>query len=157
MPIQGVSETEVRIPHRLDVPRGLGNLRLPVLEEACDIAEINTDEVVADEILMRPSSMTFNVAGVCKPLASAAKVVEAGNRIIMDPQGSYIENVKTGERMRLRKKKGVFVFDVKYQDGDSGEITLDSGAGVSVWPKGHKQNILRVGPKKEGGYKVWAE
>ena len=52
--------------------------------------------------------------------------------------------------MQLRKKKGVFVFDVQYQDGDSGEITLDTGAGVSVWPKGLKQDILRVGPKREG-------
>ena len=58
--------------------------------------------------------------------------------------------MKTGERIKLRKKKGVYVFDVQYEDGDSGEITLDSGAGVSVWPKDLKQSRLRVGPKKEG-------
>ena len=83
-------------------------------------------------------------------MVSAVKVVEAGNRIIMDSEGSYVENKKTGERMQLRSKKGVFVLDVKYQDGETGEITLDSGAGVSVWPKGHKQELIRVGPKKQG-------
>ena len=61
-----------------------------------------------------------------------------------------MENKKKGERMQLRSNKGVFVLDVRYQDGDTGEITLDCGAGVSVWPKGHKQDLLRVGPKKEG-------
>ena len=83
-------------------------------------------------------------------MASAAKVVEAGNRIVMDLSGSYIENVKTRERIQLGRQKGVFVFDVEYQDGDSGEITLDSGAGVSVWPKGHKEHIVHVGPRNEG-------
>ena len=136
---------------RVEAPRPRSCSRMPsVYEEVREISEINIEEVAAEKAFTRPSSMTFNVAGVCKPLASAAKVVEAGNRIVMDPSGSYIENVKTGERMQLRKKKGVFVFEVKYQDGDSGEITLDSGAGVSVWPKGHKQSLLRVGPRQEG-------
>ena len=119
-------------------------------EEIYTIGDIDAEHGESEKVFTRLSSMTFNVAGVCKPLASAAKVVEAGNRIIMDPEGSYVENVKTGERMQLRIKKGVFVFDVQYQDGDSGEITLDSGAGVSVWPKGLKQSLLRVGPRKEG-------
>ena len=115
-----------------------------------EVAEVHVEEVAAEEVFTRLSSMTFNVAGVCKPLVSAAKVIEAGNRVVMDPKGSYIENTKTGERMQLRVKKGVFVFDVEYQDGDRGEITLDSGAGVSVWPKGLKKHLLHVGPKKEG-------
>ena len=118
--------------------------------DVVEIAEIDNDEVMADKTLTRSSTMAFNVAGVCKPLVSAVKVAEAGNRIIMDSEGSYVENKKTSERMQLRSKKGVFVFDVKYQNGDTGEITLDSGAGVSVWPKGHKRELIRVGPKKEG-------
>ena len=72
-----------------------------------------------------------------KPLAAASKIVEAGNRVVLDPEPgkSFIENIKTGERMKVRVKKGVYVVDVRYEDGKTGVITLDSGAGVSVWPK----------------------
>jgi hypothetical protein len=78
---------------------------------------------------------------VSKPLAAAGKVVEAGNRIVLDQSGSYVEHITTGERMHLRKEKGVYVFDVEFDDGDHSTITLDSGAGVNVWPKGLKTNI----------------
>jgi hypothetical protein len=97
----------------------------------------------------RPSSMQFHVADVTKPLAAAAKVVEKGNRIVLDAKGSYIEHAASGERMQLYVKKGVYVFDVTYEDGEQGTITLDSGAGVNVWPKDMKPNI-RMEAKKEG-------
>ena len=50
--------------------------------------------------MSRESAMRFNVAKVQKPLASAAKGVEAGNRISMGPNpcDNYIENASTGER-----------------------------------------------------------
>jgi hypothetical protein len=89
----------------------------------------------------RTSCMTFNVAKVSKPLAAAGKVVDAGNRIVLDQQGSYVEHIATGERMHLRKERGVYVFDVEFEDGDQSTITLDSGAGVNVWPKELKTNI----------------
>jgi len=85
--------------------------------------------------------MTFNVAKVSKPLAAAGKVVDAGNRVVLDQHGSYIEHVETGERLHLRKERGVYVFDVELEDGDQSTITLDSGAGVNVWPRGLKNNI----------------
>ena len=46
-------------------------------------------------------------------------------------------------------KKGVYVFDVTYEDGEQGTITLDSGAGVNVWPKNLKPNIP-MEAKKQG-------
>ena len=81
--------------------------------------------------------MDFNVADVGKPLASAVKVCQAGNRVLLSPEPgeSYIENIKSGERMELRVEKGTFVFDVEFSEGEDGTITLDSGAGVNVWPK----------------------
>jgi hypothetical protein len=84
----------------------------------------------------RTAAMRFHVAPVQRPLASAVKVVQAGNRIMMSSEGSFIENMKTGERMPLRVERGTFVFDVMYTGGQSGTITLDSGAGVNVWPEG---------------------
>jgi len=100
----------------------------------------------------RSSGLMFNVADVAKPLASAAKVCEAGNRIILDPEPgkSFIENISTGERMGLKVVKGTYVFEVKYSDdGEIGNITLDSGAGVSVWPRKMKQKLATL-PKKPG-------
>ena len=96
--------------------------------------------------------MSFNLAGICKPSVSAAEVVAKGNRVVLDPdpEKSCIENIRTGEKMRLRTQKGVFVMDVKYPNGEEGAITLDSGAGVSVWPKTWAQYAEEVGPRKPG-------
>ena len=57
-------------------------------------------------------NMEFHVTNSTKPLASAAAVVKAGNRVVLDPEGSYIENRKTGERIRLKESKGTYVFEV---------------------------------------------
>jgi hypothetical protein len=93
--------------------------------------------------MSRESGMKFNVAAVKKPLASAAKVVGAGNRISMgpNPNENFIENASTGEKIGLRVEGGTYVFDVKYQNGELGTITLDSGAGVNVWPKELQEQV----------------
>lgn len=56
--------------------------------------------------------MQFHVTNSTKPLASAAAVVKAGNRIVFDPAGSFIENTRSKERIRLRESNGTYVFDV---------------------------------------------
>ena len=55
--------------------------------------------------------------------------------MIMEPGGGYIQNVTTGEKIKLRVDRGVYVFDVKFSEGDRVVVAFDSGAGVSVWPK----------------------
>jgi hypothetical protein len=97
----------------------------------------------------RRASMKFHVAAVQRPLASAVKVVEAGNRIVMSSSGSFIENERTGERMPLRTERGTFVFDVTYVGGQRGTITLDSGAGVNVWPESLLKEVP-TGPPEAG-------
>ena len=97
--------------------------------------EINAVEEGGGGTWTRLSGMMFNVADVRKPLAAAAKVVAAGNRVVLAPEGSFVENLKTGEKLLLREERGVYVMDVEYESGAVGCITLDSGAGVSVWPK----------------------
>jgi hypothetical protein len=91
--------------------------------------------IQAVETSTRKSAIEFHVADVRKPLASAVKMVRAGNRIVLEDRDSYIENLATGERMKVIVKDETFVFDVTYENDEQGTITLDSGAGVNVWPK----------------------
>ena len=111
--------------------------------ETVQVNNIGTDRKT------RVSSLRFNVADVARPLASAVKFVEAGNRIVMDPEAeSYIENIGTGERMKIRAERGTYVFDADFVDGTNGTITLDSGAGVNVLPKSMFQDEPML-PKQE--------
>ena len=113
-----------------------------------DTFEVNN---VQTQKKTRVSAMKFNVAEVARPFASAVRVVEAGNIMVMHPDDAkcYIQNVNTGERMRIRKHKGAFVFDVEYEGGSEGMITLDSGAGVNVIPRGTCKTSPTL-PRKEG-------
>ena len=110
--------------------------------EKVDIGAVEKTEGVKGGT-SRKKAMKFNVADVKKPLASAAKVVSAGNRICMGPtpNENFIENTSTGENIELRIEGGTYVFDVEYEDGELGTITLDSGAGVNVWPQGLQAHV----------------
>ena len=63
--------------------------------------------------------------------------MDAGNRISTgtNPCDNDIENANTCERIGLRVERRTFVFDVEYRGGEHGTITMDSGAGVNVFPK----------------------
>jgi len=53
--------------------------------------------------------ITAQVCEVNKALLSVKKVMAAGNRVVFDETGSYIEDKKSGERMWLREDKGLFM------------------------------------------------
>ena len=57
--------------------------------------------------------MKFHVADTTKPLAAAVAVVKMGNRVVLDTDGSYIENKATGERIILEEEGGTYVFEVE--------------------------------------------
>jgi len=116
-----------------------------------DELEKETDVMAVDAAkpLTRLSAIEFNVADVKKPLASAAKMVRNGNRVVLDEDGSFIMNKATGECMEVKVKDETFIFDVQFENGKSGVITLDSGAGVHVWPKDMLKEIPNM-PKKQG-------
>ena len=99
--------------------------------------------------MTRTSAIEFNVAEVRKPLASAARMVKSRNRVVLDQDGTFIENKSTGERMEVRVKDETFVFDVELTNGESEVITLDSGAGVHVRPRGRCEGVPLM-PKKRG-------
>ena len=56
--------------------------------------------------------MTFQVAAVNKALGSVSKIVNNGNRVIFDMDGSYIENKWSNDRLWLREDNGVYVLDM---------------------------------------------
>ena len=65
----------------------------------------------------------INVPDVKSNLASGMRITQAGNRIILDEDGSYIENKRTGNRITIRHENGCFMFDLwvpaaKRKDGN---------------------------------------
>ena len=86
------------------------------------------------DVKTQKRSFEFNVAQVRKPLASAVKMVRAGNRLVFDEDGSHVESQSTGERIWVEVKDETFVFNITIEKGKDGTITLDSGGGVNLWP-----------------------
>ena len=62
------------------------------------------------------NSITFQVTDVSKPLASVSRILDKGNRVVFSrgPEGSYIENLKTGEWAPLKEERGTFVLEVDW-------------------------------------------
>ena len=62
------------------------------------------------------NSITFQVTGVGKPLASVSRILDKGNTVVFsrNDQGSYIFNEKTQHRIPIKEEKGTFVIDVEF-------------------------------------------
>ena len=54
-------------------------------------------------------NMKAQVCDVNKALLSVRRLTQAGNKVVFDPNGSYIENLETGEKMNLQEKGGMYV------------------------------------------------
>ena len=54
-------------------------------------------------------AMTFQVAKVRTPLTSLVRITKAGNRIILDSEGSYVVHKESEIKTPLREQQGVFV------------------------------------------------
>ena len=53
-------------------------------------------------------NMTAQVTEVNKALLSVSRMVRAGNRVVFDSDGSYIEHKTSGEWMPLEERKGLY-------------------------------------------------
>ena len=111
--MQPLEESAVKDKFR---PRSQASINL---QNRFAILADTTDETITDicavesaEKLTQESGLEPNVADVKKPLASAVRVVQAGNRVVMDEEGSYIENVWTQDKIWLREDNGVYVLDM---------------------------------------------
>ena len=53
----------------------------------------------------------FQGAKISKPLLSASKLIESEMRVVFDKSGSYIYNKVTGDIVRIKRERGVFVLE----------------------------------------------
>ena len=53
--------------------------------------------------------MVASVTDVEDALLSVSKIVQAGNRVVFDASGSYIEHKLTGEVTPLVKRRGLYM------------------------------------------------
>jgi hypothetical protein len=59
-----------------------------------------------------PVEAPVQVAEVKRNLASAMRIMKAGNRIVLDDEGSYIEDKATGRKIKIRTEQGEFEFEI---------------------------------------------
>ena len=69
--------------------------------------------------------ITFQVAGVNKPLASVAGICDAGHIVTFTKDGGTIRNVVTGEVTKFQRRGNVYVMNawVQRERGDAGVST----------------------------------
>jgi hypothetical protein len=57
--------------------------------------------------------MTFQVGKECKrTLGSVKKMCGAGNRVVFDDDGSYVENKTSGKKTKVYESEGTYAFDI---------------------------------------------
>ena len=56
----------------------------------------------------------FQRTTVKKPLASVSRIVEKGNKVVFDESGGFIENLKTGKKIKIVRNNGTFAIEVEY-------------------------------------------
>ena len=62
--------------------------------------------------------MTAQVCEVNKALLSVRRVVRAGNRVVFDDGGSYVESKSTGERMWMKEENGMYILNLWVKTSD---------------------------------------
>ena len=63
-------------------------------------------------------SLTAHVCAVNKCLMSVSKVANAGNRVVFEGDGGYIEDKGTGERIWIVEKRGMYFIKRWVERGD---------------------------------------
>ena len=58
------------------------------------------------------------VSEVTKPLAAVREIIKGGNRVVMDEEGSYIENKKNGKRIPVKRDNDMFVVTMTVPKGE---------------------------------------
>eukprot|EP00973_Karenia_brevis_P081587 11310181-Karenia_brevis.AAC.1 len=75
--------------------------------------------------------MRYQVADVTKPLASVARICQAGHKVVFDSEGSYIEDKTDGRREWLREHNGTYVMDTWVMPARQAEMMMAMSNGNS--------------------------
>ena len=62
-------------------------------------------------------NITAQVCEVNTPLLSVNKMLAAANRVVFSPEGSYLEDVNSGEVVWLKEQGGMFMLKVWAKTG----------------------------------------
>ena len=62
-------------------------------------------------------SMRVQVCDVNKALLSVRRVTQAGNRVVFEEDGGWIEDVASGERMWMKQKDGMYLLKLWVKKG----------------------------------------
>ena len=75
--------------------------------------------------------ITLQLTDVLKPLASVSQICEAGNRVVFEDTGGYIENIKSGTRTPIRKAGKAYKLDlwVKAREKEDELMEVEIGQG----------------------------
>ena len=78
--------------------------------------KVDGEKVVKFTTNERQCGIKFLVTDVKKPLAAVSAIVDEGNVVVFGPGpwGSFIQNVQSGERIPMERKKGTYVIRVEY-------------------------------------------
>ena len=79
----------------------------------------------------------MQVSYVNKVLVSVSRLAYAGNRTVFEEKGGYVEKIKGGgKKIELRRKNGVYVFDLLVKSTknkeDNGWSTIRKGKKVKL-------------------------
>ena len=66
-------------------------------------------------------NLTAQVCDVNKALLSVKKTVQAGNPVVFDPAGSYIEDIASGEKLSLKERGGMYMLKLWVKRGFQGQ------------------------------------
>ncbi len=61
--------------------------------------------------------MRVQVCAVNKALLSVSRMVQAGNRVVFDQKGSYVEDIHSGEKMYMYEKGGMYMLKMWVEKG----------------------------------------
>ena len=91
--------------------------------------------------------MVFQVCDVMRALAVVARIVERGNRVVVDEE-SFIQDKTAGEKIPMRKKGRAYEIGVVMEGGKIEEITIHSVAKESVCPERCAEGFMIEGVEK---------
>ena len=75
--------------------------------------------------------ITVQITDVMKPLASVGQICEAGNRVVFESEGGYVENLNTGVKTSMRKAGKGYKLDLWVKARNKEDELMEITGGTS--------------------------